>query len=981
MCAVAASAGAPAMAQDQAASSSSPAAVQEVIVTGSRIQSTNLVSISPVTTVTATDIEQTGLVRTEDILNNLPQIFAGQGSTLSNASDGTSTVDLHDLGPQRTLVLVNGRRLGPGAADGRNFSDINQIPAALIEKIEVLTGGASATYGADAVSGVVNFIMNTHFQGVKLDADYGMYQHHNHDSKLSSLESLSNFQPTDSSVDSGFTKQFSFIAGSNFADGAGNATMYTTYNNEAAVTQRPFDYSACTLSGKVVSGKTALSCGGSGTNAGGQFIGYDAAGNTIIDHTVDPKTGIFRPNTAADAFNYGALNYYQRPNERWTSGAFLDYDVNSHVNVYSELMFTRNTSTSQIAPSGDFGNAATISCANPLLTAQELSVLCSPANLAAQAPGTPANSIQLAYILRRNVEGGNRQEAFTTTSYRTLIGVKGDFADAWRYDAFASFNTLSAIASNLNYLSNTRINNALNVVAGPGGVPTCQSVIDGTDPNCVPWNIWVPGQVTKAATNYMSIPLIITGGVNEYNVEASVTGDLGKYGVQLPTAKSGVQFNFGSDWREDESHFDPDLASELGEGAGGAGPQPPIKGQIHVAEVFTEFNVPLIDDKPGAQQLAFDGGYRYSSYNLGFKTNTFKLGLEWAPITDIRFRGSFNRAVRAPDVAELYTSPAVGPGGTVDPCWGTAPTLTLAQCELTGVTAQQYGHLAVNSATQINTLAAGNAKLTPERADTFSVGFVFQPEFLPGFTGSVDYYDIKIKNAILNSTGIGTALVLGCAEFANAEACSKIHRATNGSLWLSTTGYVDTTAANVGEISTRDVDVKTHYTYTLPTLGKLAFNLEGSAVLDNKTVAFTGAPSYNCAGFYGTTCNNPLPKWRHTLSTDWITPWSGLDFNVRWRFFGSSKVDTSSGDAILAYAPGVYPAYDHIPTYSYIDMSASAHVYQGLSVRVGVNNVLDKDPPTVLSGNCPAGPCNGNTWSQTYDVLGRFLYVHLTAQF
>ncbi|MEA3177462.1 MAG: hypothetical protein QOI59_985 [Gammaproteobacteria bacterium] len=983
MSAVAASAGAPALAQDQAASSS-PASVQEVIVTGSRIQSTNLVSISPVTTVTANDIEQTGLVRTEDILNNLPQVFAGQGSTLSNGSDGTSTVDLHDLGPQRTLVLVNGRRLGPGAFDGRNYSDINEIPAALIEKIEILTGGASATYGADAVSGVVNFIMNTHFQGVKLDADYGMYQHHNHQDKLSNLEGTYGFAPTDSSVDSGFTKQLSFIAGSNFADGAGNATMYATYNNEAAVAQRPFDYSACTLAGAIVNAQTKLSCGGSSTNASGRFIGYNAAGARIINDTVDQATGQLRPfSSATDLYNYGALNFYQRPNERWTGGAFMDYDVNSHVNVYTEFMFTRNTSTSQIAGSGDFGNPTTLSCANPLLTAQEVATFCSPANLAAQAPGTPANSIALAYVYRRNVEGGGRQEAFTTTSYRSLIGVKGDFGDAWRYDAFGSFNTITGIASNLNYFSNSRINNALNVVAGPGGVPTCQSVIDGSDPACVPWNIWVPGGVTKAATNYLSIPLILTGGVNEYNAEASVTGDLGKYGIQLPTAKSGVQFNIGVDWREDASHFDPDLASELGEGAGGAGPQPPIAGQIRVVEGFTEVNVPLIEDKPFAEQLAFDGGYRYSSYNLGFKTNTFKLGLEWAPIKDIRARASFNRAVRAPDIAELYTTPSVGPGGTVDPCWGPTPALTLAQCKLTGVTDGQYGNIDINTATQINTQSAGNPNLTPEKADTYSVGLVFQPTFLPGLTGSVDYYDIRIKNAILNTTGIGTAIILGCAEFNNQGACSAIHRSpTSGTLWETSSAYVDTTAANVGEISTRDIDVKTHYTYGLPeAFGKLAFNFEGSAVLDNKTTAFPGAPAYNCAGYFGTTCGNPLPKWRHTLSTDWMTPWSALDFNIRWRFFGSTKVDTSSGDAILHYPATVYPAYDHISTYNYIDLSASAHVVSGVSVRVGVNNVLDKDPPTILSGNCPSGACNGNTFSQSYDVLGRFLYVHLTAQF
>jgi outer membrane receptor protein involved in Fe transport len=973
------------MAADADAASESGPAVQEVIVTGSRIQSTNLVSISPVTTVSATDIEQTGLVRTEDILNNLPQVFSGQGSTLSNASDGTSTVDLHDLGPQRTLVLVNGRRLGPGAFDGRNYSDVNQIPSALIEKIEILTGGASATYGADAVSGVVNFIMNTHFQGVKLDADYGFDMHHNHQGNLSALESTYGFQPTDDTVHSGFTKQFSFVAGSNFADGAGNATVYTTYNNNSATVQRPFDYSACTLSGKIVNGATKLSCGGSQTGLPGLFIGYTADGksNTVYN-VVDPKTGAFRPfNAATDLYNYGALNFYQRPNERWTGGGFFDYDINQHANVYSEIMYTRNTSTSQIAGSGDFGNPATISCANPLLTAEEVSIMCSPANLAAQAPGTPANSIALAYILRRNVEGGGRQEAFTTTTFRTLIGVKGDFADAWRYDTFASFNTISGIASNLNYLSNTKIDNALNVVPGPGGVATCQSVIDGTDPACVPWNIWQPGKVTKAQTDYLSIPLILTGGVNEYNVEASVTGDLGKYGIQLPTAKSGAQLNVGWDWREDSSHFDPDEASILGEGAGGAGPQPPIAGQIRVNEGFAEINVPLIDGKPFVDQLAFDGGYRYSSYNLGFKTNTFKLGLEWAPISDIRFRGSFNRAVRAPDIAELYTTPSVGPGGTLDPCWGPTPTLTVEQCARTGLDPSRYGALAVNSATQINTQSAGNALLTPEKADTFSVGFVFQPTFVPGLTGSVDYYDIKIKNAILNTTGIGTAIILGCAEFDNADACSKIHRSTNGSLWQSTTGFVDTTAANVGEISTRDIDVKSHYSFNLPGqgFGKLALDFQGSAVLDNKTTAFPGAPSYNCAGYFGTTCTNPLPKWRHTMTADWLTPWSGLDLNVRWRFFGSTKADTSSSDAILAYPATVFPAYDHIPTYSYVDLSASARIYAGLTARVGVNNVLDKDPPTILSANCPAGPCNGNTFSQTYDVMGRFLYVHLTAQF
>jgi iron complex outermembrane recepter protein len=968
---------------DTAASS----ALEEVVVTGSRIQSTNLVSISPVTTVTAQDIAQTGLTRVEDILNNLPQVFAGQGSTIANGSDGTATVDLHDLGPQRTLVLVNGKRLGPGSADGRNFADINQIPAQLIEKVEVLTGGASATYGADAVSGVVNFILNTHFEGVKIDANYGMNQHSNHNDFLAGVVNAAGDGPLPSNVNSGVTKDLAVLIGSNFADGAGNATFYATYNDQAAVIQRPFDYSSCNLSGKKqVDGTTKVSCGGSQTSAGGLFIGYNGTGTTSVYNTVDPKTGQFRAfNNATDLYNFGAINFYQRPAERWTAGTFINYDVNPHANVYAELMFTRNSSIAQIGPGGDFGNAATISCANPLLTAQEVSVLCGAGN--PQGAGVPPGSFQLAYILRRNVEGGGRQATFVNETYRTVLGVKGDFADAWKYDVSAQYSNTTIIQSNLNYFSNASIINALNVVAGPGGVPTCQSVIDGTDPNCVPWNIWTPGGVTKAALNYLNVPLTLTGAVQEYIVHADVSGDLGKYNIQLPTAKSGLQVNAGAEWREDEAHTDPDLESQLGAGSGGGGPIPPIAGEIHVAEVFTEFNLPIMDGIPGAEQLAFDGGYRYSSYNLGFKTNTFKLGLEWAPIRDVRFRGSYNRAVRAPDISELFTSQSVGPGGTVDPCWGATPILTAAQCELTGVGAPgtgqgSYGTIKVNSATQINTLSAGNPSLTPEKADTTSFGVVLQPSFLPGASASLDYYDIKIKNAILSTTAEGTAIILACAELGSPTACGLIHRSPgSNSLYLNANGFVDTTNSNVGALETKDVDLKMHYGMDIGSFGKLAYNLEGSYVISNTTQPFPGGPTFDCAGYWGTTCGNPLPKWRHTFSTDWATPWQGLDVNLRWRYLSSTRVDTQNSSVLLNSPSTDYAGFDRISNYSYIDASAAVDIVKGVTARIGVNNLLDKDPPTILSGNCPTGACNGNTFSQTYDVLGRFLYLHVTAQF
>ena len=966
-------------------------ALEEVVVTGSRIQSTNLVSISPVTTVTAEAIQQTGLTRVEDILNNLPQVFAGQGSNVSNGSDGTATVDLHDLGPQRTLVLVNGRRLGPGGGATANASDINQIPAQLIEKVEVLTGGASATYGADAVSGVVNFILNTHFEGVKIDANYGLYQHSNHDGFAAGIADAQGDPVTQpGSVDAGFNKDLAVVLGSNFADGKGNATAYVTYTNQAPVLEGRYDYSACTLEGTRTSATTTdVHCGGSYTSRGGAFLGYNAAfsKNTVYD-TVDPKTGIFRPfNTATDLFNYGPINYYQRPNERWTAGSFINYDINDHANVYYELMYMKNNSIAQIAPGGDFGNPATINCGpvgvglpgNPLLTAQERSVICTPANIAAQAAGTPANSVVLNYILRRNVEGGGRQAVFQNESYRNVLGIKGDFAEAWKYDAYAQFNHVTTYQNNLNYFSNSAIDNALDVVEGPTG-PTCESVINGTDPACVPYNIWVPGGVTKAALNYLNIPNSITGFSSEYAAHADVSGDLGKYGVQIPTAKSGLQVNFGTEWREDTVQTDPDYATQQGLASGGAGAIPPLSGQIHVAEVFTEFNLPIMDSLPGADQLALEGGYRYSSYNLGFKTNTFKIGLEWAPVSDIRFRGGFNRAVRAPNIGELYSSPSIGPDGTIDPCWGT-PVYTLAQCERTGVTAANYGKIGVNSAYQINTSSSGNPNLTPEKANTTSFGFVFQPTFLTGFTASLDYYDIKITNAIVSSTGVATAIISECALTGAAQACGLIHRSADGSLWESSAGFVDTPTSNVGVISTKDVDLKMHYATNIGNMGNLAFNLEGTYVIDNITTPFPGAPSFDCAGLWGPTCGNPLPKWRHVFSTDWATPWSGLDINLRWRYFGSSNVETSSGSPDLSFVTTDYPGFNRISNYSYLDTSAAMEVAKGITVLLGINILLDKDPPTVLSGNCAAGPCNGNTFSQTYDVLGRYIYLHVAAKF
>jgi outer membrane receptor protein involved in Fe transport len=945
--------------------------------------------MSPITTVTEADIKQTGLVRVEDILNNLPSVTAEQSSGTSISSVGVATVSLRDLGSQRTLVLIDGKRVQPGGAGGippgnANAVDIDQIPAALIQRVDVLTGGASSTYGADAVAGVVNFVLDTHFEGVKFDSSYGFYNHKNNDA--GSLNALAAFgaPAPESTANTGQTKDFSVVAGSNFADGKGNATGYFTYLRTAPVAGYQIDHAGCTLIGGSSSTDSKPRCGGSGTAATGQFLGLGQVGTavtSIYDHTVDPKTGQFRPFAASDEYNYGALSYLQRQAERYTAGGFINYDINDYASLYTSTMFARNTTQAQYGPSGDFGQVANISCSNPLLTASELSVLCNPTALAENAAVYPTNAPNTTtmYILRRNVEGGGRQDNYTSDSIRQVIGVKGSFAEAWSYDVYAQIGITQFQDIEANFLNTQRINNALDVVTDPTtGKPACAVAVSGADTACVPWNIWAPGGVTPAALAYLTTPATYSATSTEYVSDASVTGDFGKYGVKLPGADSGISVNLGTEYREEKFVFRPDYIFENGYQAGGAASLP-IDGGLHVWEGFTEARVPIFDKQPGAYALALEAGYRFSSYTLGGNTNTYKFQVEYAPVQDIRFRGGYNRAVRAPNLGELFEPAAVGSGGSPDPCWGATPTLSLTQCERTGVTPSEYGHITVNPAAQTNTIQGGNTSLTPEIADTYTLGFVFQPSFLPNFTLSVDAFNIKIRNTIEELSS--TTIINTCAN--DGLLCDLIHRGPSGSIWLNTNDYVQATEQNIGAIITRGADITSRYTLDLASFGKLAFSFTGTYTKDFETEPLPGLGQYDCAGYNGNTCGPPLPHVRTVQSVTWATPWWGSDITARWRFIGPTQSEGVSQNPQLS-ASGFYEGYpSRIPGYNYLDLSASAQVNDIVNVRVGVNNVTDKNPPVVLGGDlgCVANECNDNTWVGTYDALGRYLYAHVSLKF
>ncbi len=765
-------------AQAQTAPPSAPAttSVQELVVTGSRIPTPNLTSISPVASINSNDIKISGAQRVEDLLNQLPQVIADQGGNLSNGATGTATISLRGLGSKRTLVLIDGRRLLPGDVISPT-ADLNFIPAALIDRVEVETGGASAVYGADAVAGVVNFIMKKDFEGVRLDVNYGTYQHDNNNTASQAVNTAHGFNSPTNSVFVGQTVDVTAIIGANTGDGKGGVEGYVEYRNIQPVLQGSRDYSFCNE--KVSHG--AFVCAGSALSAGGNFYIYDAAFNLVHHSTLDTANpGNFRNFTAADEFNFAPFNYYQRPDERYSAGFFAHYDILPHLQAYSQFMFMDDHTVSQIAPT-PFGKTVSIPCNNPLLSAQEVAQICTDTGFTVANPNV--------FLGKRNVEGGPRQDDLRHTDYRTVVGLKGDLGDNWHFDIYGQYGASIFVDRHLNDISNKRSLEALDAVPNPAvggvaGVPVgaavCQAALDGTDPACVPWNLFTPGGVTAAQQAFLTVPGVRTGDTTEQVVSGAITGDTGAYGLKSPFAHDGFGIAIGAEYRRETLDFEPDLENQLGDIAGNGSKTPVTKGGYDVKEVFGEIRIPIVQDMAFAKEINLEGGYRYSNYSTSGSTNTYKLGANWQVDENLRIRGGYNRAVRAPNILELFTPQDVALDGANDYCAGPNPAaadprFTPAACAHSGVSAAQYGHIAANPASQYNGLLGGNPNLKPEIANTYTVGAVLTPHSLaPGLSASADYFNIKVTGVI---QGAGADAILEQCILTGAPAlCGLVHR-------------------------------------------------------------------------------------------------------------------------------------------------------------------------------------------------------------
>jgi iron complex outermembrane receptor protein len=910
----------------------------EVVVTGSRLTRRDIEAVSPVAVLGEVEIAQRGYIRTEEVLMHMPQLQTEQSES------GRTFVDLRGLGPVRTLVLVNGRRLQPGGygsdADS-SAADPSLIPPGLIKNVEILTGGASSVYGADAVAGVVNFIMDTEFEGFKITGGASGFQHDNDNTLVTStMDAIGeDFYAKGNSFD-GSQYKVDIMAGGRFDDGNGHISAYLGVDQSSRLTMSARDYTSCALD-------SDANCSGSYTagRPNYYFPGLEADTTLQDDGSITAWDG--------NLGNWGYGLSMRHPAKRLRAGAFVNYEFNDHAKPYFELNFMRANSRNYYDETGTFGLRATISCASPLLSTAQQAQICGPdgLNLA------PSDTFDVD-IYKRNREGELRYWDKEYNSFRAVTGLKGDIASSWRYDVSFLYGKTTSSERGAHDFSRARMLNALNVTRDTNGNVVCVS-----GGNCVPYMVFTPGGITSAAVDYVSADGYVTGDASTYVVNAFVAGDLP---LTLPSASNPIAVVLGVEHRKetfgtffDDSQVQGDLL--------GRSQQDNTTGSYEVKEVFTEAAVPLVEDLPWVRSLSAELGFRYSDYDLAGEHDTWKAGINYRPIQELKFRGGFNRAVRAPNVVELFRPQSTSLWNGVDPCAGPTPAFSAEECARTGVASDRYGLVTGNPVGQFNQLAGGNPDLDPEVADTVTIGFVASP--LDRLNVSVDYWDIQIDSVI---GLVDSQIALNqCAATGEASLCELIHRHPDGNLWLDQQsgagGYVQATAANLGMWHFRGVDLAVDYSVPVGE-ADVRLSLSGSRFLKKffENVKGVAGSRYNCEGLYSSSCDFPTPKWRHNFEATYLSSsfWSA---SLNWRYFGAvENPDVTSG------------IDDGINAQNFFDLSGTFKIGDSISIVTGVNNILDKEPPLVslnISTNY------FNTVDGYYDMLGRFLHLSATLKF
>ena len=964
----------PAAAQDQAEPQSPPSATEldAVIVTGSRIARQDYIANSPIVTVNQEDFQATGSVNIESLVNDLPQ-FTALGNAASNSPNlaGQANVQLRGLGSTRTLVLLEGRRIVPSNAS--SVVDLNLLPTPLISNIETITGGASSTYGSDAVGGVLNFLLDRRFEGFKLDAQYGVSDRGDAEAEAVSL-----------------------TLGGGFAEGRGRAVLSAGYSNRASVLNARRDFSliggfaGTSPLGSTVFDATNLPTAAAvnaavpgaargdtfGFNNTGTLFTYQGARDYVSPGGIDYE-GFRTPGPLQQTdFTYSTVdrNYLIIPQTRYNVYAAASYDIAESVEFYADVLFSQYEAGNQLASNPGTGPTTgfRIPSANPFIPAELRSVLNSRPN--------PGGSFRLD---KRFNELGPRRQNEDYSVYQITTGLRGDLTGLrdWTYDVYLSYGRVDNDTEYTGYLSRSAVQRLLE--APDGGTSLCTGGFNpfGANPlsaSCIAYVSRVPRNKT---TNDQRV------------VEANLQGGL----FTLPAGE--VRAAVGATYREQNYDFSPDnlllstftLNGVTGpELAGNSGT--PLSGSDTVSELYGEVLIPLLADLPFIRRLETNLGYRVSDYDTIGQVASYKADLSWEAVDGLRLRGGVQRAVRAPSIGELFAAqnlsfPSIGvPVSSTgvrqfsgDPCdirgAYRAPGAANAAAVRSLCLAQNVPTQVIDSYTfsnsQVSGLTGGNPDLQEETADSFTIGAIWQSPlsnpWLGGLSGSIDYYDITIEQVV--GTVSTTEQLRRCYNQDGASNptydpnnffCRLFSRDPNSGQITSTFE----TNANLGTLKTQGVDFQVDWRLDLvdigaPDWGALALNVTGTRLLEWERQDIPGGPFTDRKGTVSNSFGLTLPEWKALSTLSWtLEPWT---LGMRWRYQGEVENFNNRSQVIDAI--------------HYFDLNAGYQINQAVSLRAGVNNLTDEQPPVY------APAIAANTDPSTYDVIGRRYYVGLTARF
>lgn len=938
-------------AQAQNAPAGQPAAVDEVVVTGSRIARRDFVATSPIVTQSVETLQQTGNVTVEKSLQQLPQFGggAGEGSvSVGGGGGGRATLNLRSLGAVRNLVLLDGRRLPPSGVLGE--VDVNNIPQSMIAGVETITGGASAIYGSDAMSGVVNFKTRTNFTGIQLDAQYG------------------NAFKMDRA-----TRDINLTVGGRFADDRGSGVLSLGYTDREALggKDRKF-YERGTLSSFLGYGAYAPSASNLPTQAAvaALFANYGVT-NTVS------RSNPFGFNDNGTLFTLtGAQNYQGR-----TSGDYLidagnvrypyaisrditnaikrrslfskfTYDFTEDLQGYAQVLYTNAETTSNGGTSlTQFGTLPSIPITNPFIPADLKTLLASRPN-----PNAPFdfNGRYVGLPVKMNLD--------RNTTYQFLFGIKGSLpVKDWTWDIYASADRTEGNYTTSRGVLLDRVQAAFN--SPTGGANLCAGGYN-------PFGDANARKVSQSCIDYLTANINSNEVVRQHVVEASMQGTL----FALPAGD--LRFSVVADHRNNNYVSRPDSQLSVAGQVQSLNPTVAVQGETNVNEIAGELLIPVIKDVPLIKALNLDAAYRYSDYELSGGAHTYKLDGDWTVIDGLMFRGGYARAIRAPNVGELFSAATGGQAGVGNPPASGEPcdVRTLARqnggsqlralCVATGVPASVVDSY-IFPTTATASVTAGNPNLDPEKADTYTAGVVFRPRFgadwLQAFQVSVDYYNISISKVI--ATINGQTAINKCynqdgsnpSYSATNDYCQLLHRDANGQLDMVRTTYL-----NLGGLKTSGIDTVIDWRHRVGP-GTLTFNTVLGYKMHYKQQTLAGTPWQD---YKGTNGNGYFPKWQTVTSIGYN--WGPAQISLRQRYFGSMR-DGTSVTRPASPAPGV-------PSYASYDLNASYQVNDNVTLRGGITNLADKQPLVV-------GGTLGNTNAGIYDIIGRSFFLAIRAKY